>query len=79
MRTDNQDQKQQQQIVFVTDAKMETRMQLPSKLLKVLPNVNIAKFESQGSASVQKLLEKELGPALNGFGRTFETLINRES
>ncbi len=80
--TNNQEQEQQeqqqQQIVFVTDAKMETRMHLPSKLLKVLPNVNIAKFESQGSASVQRLLEKELGPALNGFGRAFRAVINEE-
>eukprot|EP00551_Chaetoceros_affinis_P006331 CAMPEP_0203680122 /NCGR_PEP_ID=MMETSP0090-20130426/38032_1 /ASSEMBLY_ACC=CAM_ASM_001088 /TAXON_ID=426623 /ORGANISM="Chaetoceros affinis, Strain CCMP159" /LENGTH=305 /DNA_ID=CAMNT_0050548035 /DNA_START=332 /DNA_END=1249 /DNA_ORIENTATION=+ len=67
------------QIMFVTDAKMETRMHLPSKLLKVLPNVNIEKFESQGSASVQRLLEKELGPALNGFGQAFYDFIQNKN
>ena len=54
-------------IIFVTDARLETRINLPPKLLKVLPNVNVAKFEKQGSEAVHKLLEKELEPALNGF------------
>ena len=58
-------------ISFITDARLETRMHLPQRLLNVLPNVNISKFESQGSDAVQKLLEKELEPALNGFCDAF--------
>ncbi len=58
-------------IMFVTDARLETRMHLPPKLLKLLPNVNVEKFERQGSEAVQKLLEKELEPALNGFCDAF--------
>jgi hypothetical protein len=67
-------------IRFVTDARLETRMHLPSSLLKVLPNVNIDKFEIQGSEAVQKLLEKELEPALNAFCDAFVLYLeeNRE-
>ena len=66
-------------IVFVTDARLETRMHLPPKLLKVLPNVNIAKFEKQGSEAVQKLLEKELEPALYGFRDAFCKFMERST
>lgn len=63
------------EIVFVTDARLETRMHLPSTLLKLLPNVNIAKFEKQGSDAVQRLLERELEPALNIFSRAFCSFV----
>jgi len=60
------------QIVFVTDARLETKIHLPSKILKVLPsNVNLSKYEKQGSASIHQLLEKELEPALNSFCDAF--------
>lgn len=53
-------------IVFTTEARLETRIHIPSVVLKLLP-VDVYKFEQQGSAAVQKLLEKELEPALLGF------------
>lgn len=59
------------EIIFVTEARLETIIRLPSKVLKVLPNVNISKFERQGSDAIQKLLENDLEPALNGFCEAF--------
>ena len=53
-------------IIFTTEATLETCIHLPSAIARVLP-VNVSKFEKQGSRSVQKLLEKELAPALNCF------------
>jgi hypothetical protein len=58
-------------IVFVTDARLETRIHIPKGILKYLPSVNVEKFEEQGSASIQKLLEKDLEPALVSFAGQF--------
>jgi len=60
-------------IVFVTDARLETKMHVPSGILNFLPSVNVEKFEEQGSASIQKLLEKDLEPALVSFANKFQT------
>lgn len=57
-------------IVFTTDARLETKIRLPAAAAKVLP-LNIPKFEQQGSRSMQKLLEKELQPALLCFRDAF--------
>ena len=59
------------QIQFVTDARLAIQIKLPSKMLRLLPNVNVKKFEEQGSASIQKLLETDLQPALNEFCEGF--------
>ena len=67
------------QITFITNARLETRMHLPSTLLRVLPkNVNIENFERQGSEAIQKLLEKELEPALVGFCDAFCEFCERK-
>ena len=58
-------------IAFVTEARLDTSVRLPSKMLNVLPNVNVARFEKQGSEAIQKLLEKDLEPALNDFCDAF--------
>mmetsp|Transcript_32848 Transcript_32848/g.60523 ORF Transcript_32848/g.60523 Transcript_32848/m.60523 type:complete len:332 (-) Transcript_32848:23-1018(-) len=55
-------------IVLVTDARLETKIRLPSAVARVLP-INVTKFEQQGSRSMQRLLEKELEPALLCFQR----------
>lgn len=68
---DDQEENGTNHISFITDARLETRMHLPQRLLNILPNVNIGNFERQGSDAVQKLLEKELEPALNAFCDTF--------
>mmetsp|Transcript_41961 Transcript_41961/g.127226 ORF Transcript_41961/g.127226 Transcript_41961/m.127226 type:complete len:315 (-) Transcript_41961:27-971(-) len=62
-------------IVFKTDARLETTIRLPKAAAKVLP-INIAKFEQQGSRSMQKLLEKELEPALLCFRDAFMKCYN---
>jgi len=64
-------------IVFVTDARLETRIHIPKGILKYLPSVNVEKFEEQGSASIQKLLEKDLEPALVSFARQFSKVKAR--
>lgn len=64
-------------IVFITDARLETRIHIPSGILKYLPSVNVEKFEQQGSASIQKLLEKDLEPALVSFARQFSKVKAR--
>lgn len=62
-------------IVFTTDARLETKIHLPAAILKFLPSINVQKFEEQGSASIQKLLEKDLEPALVSFGNQFEVCM----
>merc|ERR1739844_860713 len=59
------------EIQFITDARLAIRIRLPPKVLKVL-KFNVSKFEEQGSASIQKMLENDLEPALNGFCQTFQ-------
>mmetsp|Transcript_6815 Transcript_6815/g.14880 ORF Transcript_6815/g.14880 Transcript_6815/m.14880 type:complete len:349 (-) Transcript_6815:135-1181(-) len=54
-------------IVFTTEARLETRIQVPKKAMKAMPGVNAERFERQGSKSIHKLLEKELEPALLEF------------
>jgi hypothetical protein len=57
-----------EKMVFSTDARLEAQIRIPSGILKILPgNVDLSKFESQGSDAMQKLLEKDLGPALQSF------------
>ena len=59
------------EIQFVTDARLAIQIQLPAKLLRILP-ISRTKFEEQGSESIQKLLENDLEPALNGFCQGFQ-------
>ncbi len=61
-------------ISFITDARLETRIHIPSAVMKILPSsFDVSKFEKSGSESVQKLLEKELEPALLAFCDSFHT------
>ena len=59
------------EVQFVTDARLAIQIQLPAKLLRILP-ISRTKFEEQGSESIQKLLENDLEPALNGFCQGFQ-------
>jgi hypothetical protein len=67
----------ERQIAFTTDARLETRIHIPSSILKFLPTVDVAKFEQTGSESIQKLLEKDLEPALLGFRNAFKTFSEK--
>ena len=62
-------------IIFTTEARLETRIQIPQKGIKALPGVDVAKFERQGSKSIQKLLERELEPALNEFRNAYARYV----
>ena len=62
-------------IIFTTEARLETRIQIPQKGIKALPGVDVAKFERQGSKSIQRLLEKELEPALDEFRNAYVRYI----
>ncbi len=67
-------------IVFTTDARLGINIRIPSAVLKLLPStVNVEKFEEQGSQSVQKLLERDLEPALISFRDQFEACVNEKS
>lgn len=57
-------------VVFTTEARLETRIRIPRKAMKAMP-VNVERFERQGSKSIQKLLEKELEPALVEFRNAY--------
>lgn len=62
-------------IVFVTDARLGTTISIPAGILQFLPMLDIEKYEKQGSNSIQKLLEKDLSPALNNFAESFRSYI----
>mmetsp|Transcript_807 Transcript_807/g.1681 ORF Transcript_807/g.1681 Transcript_807/m.1681 type:complete len:348 (+) Transcript_807:46-1089(+) len=66
-------------IAFTTDARLETRIRLPSAVLKFLPSVNVSKFEQTGSESIQKLLEKDLEPALLDFRNAFKIFCDEKA
>mmetsp|Transcript_15351 Transcript_15351/g.22501 ORF Transcript_15351/g.22501 Transcript_15351/m.22501 type:complete len:373 (+) Transcript_15351:22-1140(+) len=66
-------------IVFTTDARLETKIHIPAAVLKYLPAVNVSKYEQQGSESIQRLLEKDLEPALVGFRNAFKTFAEEKT
>ena len=65
-------------IAFTTDARLGINIRIPSAALKYMPSVNVHKFEEQGSKSIQKLLEKDLEPALVSFRNAFETFAAKK-
>lgn len=58
------------EVVFVTEARLETRLKIPSSAIRLL-GVNVDKLERQGSDAVRKMLEKELEPALVSFRKSY--------
>ena len=59
------------QIQFVTESRLETRVRVPLLLAKTLSIKKLELFEQQGAAAVQNMLEKELEPALMTFFREY--------
>lgn len=66
-------------IAFTTDARLEVGIRLPSAVLKFLPSVDVSKFEQTGSESIQKLLEKDLEPALLDFRNAFKIFSDEKA
>lgn len=64
------------EIVFTTDARLETKVHIPSGIMRYLPPIDVKKFEEQGSSSIQKLLEKDLKPAIDSFANTFKPFVD---
>ena len=56
--------------VFVTNARLEVDVSFPSILLKILP-VSKEKAEEQGSNSLLKALEKDVGPSVEDFRKEY--------
>lgn len=65
----------QNSIVFVTDARLGTSITIPAGIMQLLPMFDVEKYEKQGSNAIQKLLEKDLLPALNSFAESFRTYL----
>jgi hypothetical protein len=68
-------QSRQDSIVFVTDARLGTTIMIPAGIMQLLPMLDVEKYEKQGSNALQKLLEKDLPPALNSFADSFRSYI----
>jgi len=66
-------------IYFVTEARLETRIRVPSLIAKRLSYPTLVTFEKQGSEAVQKMLETELEPALLKFYHEYCTFISSYS
>jgi hypothetical protein len=62
-------------IVFVTDARLGTTITIPAGIMQLLPMLDVKKYEKQGSNAIQKLLEKDLLPALNSFADSFRSYL----
>lgn len=54
------------EVIFTTNASIETRMEFPPLFVKLLP-VNLEKMQDQGSKSMMKVLDKEVGPLLQQY------------
>jgi hypothetical protein len=67
----------QSSIQFVTEARLETRIRVPSMLVHSLSTRKLEVFEKQGSEAVQRMLETELEPALMKFYKEYCNYISR--
>uniref|UniRef100_A0A7S4JNA5 Uncharacterized protein n=1 Tax=Odontella aurita TaxID=265563 RepID=A0A7S4JNA5_9STRA len=61
-------------VVFTATAYLEIDVKFPSVLLKILPTSK-EKTEEQGSASIQKVVEKDLGPSMEKFRDAYLTFL----
>ena len=62
------------EIVFTSDAKIKVRVEFPSILIRLLP-LSLEDMEIQGSQSMQKVVDKEVGPALERFRNKLSSLM----
>lgn len=58
-------------ISFEANATLDIVVKFPSVMMKLLP-VNIEKFEEQGSASIQKVLDKSIRPSIELFVEAYK-------
>lgn len=61
-------------ICFEADAQLNVSVSFPKIMMKILP-VKVNKFEEQGSASIQKVLEKSVKPSLDAFSEAYRTTL----
>ena len=64
------------EVVFNTNARLEIRINIPKLIMRLLP-VKLEKFEEQGSASIQKLLDRDLGASMERFKTTYLEWMSR--
>jgi len=62
-------------VIFRTNSQLTTKINIPSVMMKLLP-VKLEKFEEQGSASLQKVLDKDVEPALVLFHKAYTKWIS---
>lgn len=67
-----------EKIVLTNDAKLGIGIQIPPMIAKVIPSLDVSQYEEQGSLSIQRLLEKDLEPALADFKEKFETFASEK-
>lgn len=63
-------------VYFTSDALIHIKVEFPSFLIKILPT-SIEKMEQSGSQSMQSVVEKEVGPALERFANQFEREVKK--
>lgn len=63
-------------VIFVANARLETRIELSSRLMQLLP-VKLQTFEARGSATLQKALDKDIGPGMKRFEEAYKEWISR--
>lgn len=67
-----------EKIVLTNAAKLGIGIQIPPMIAKVIPSLDVSQYEEQGSLSIQRLLEKDLEPALADFKEKFETFASEK-
>jgi len=66
-------------LVFTTEARLQIMVRIPSRMNRILPQTfDVSRFERQGTEAVQRLLEKELEPALRSFCVQFYDFYNKQ-
>ena len=62
-------------VSFEADAFINIIVSFPSLMMRLLP-VSLDKFEEQGSASIQRVVEKSVRPSMVSFSDAFKVWVN---
>ena len=64
-------------IIFVSTARLESRMRIPALLWKLIP-MSKKRLEARGSATLQKAIEKDMDAALERLAKAYVKWIQEE-
>jgi len=65
---------EENKVILSADAHLEVRINIPSLMLRFLP-VSLKTLEQQGSASIQKAVEKDFCPGFERFQNAYENWL----